>query len=660
MRASRVRGTRWPLWLGTCRRVLVVAGGLPLWCASGPRVGAPRLVRSDRSRCSGRLSCRSGAFPHPGGCRPRLYWVAARGTWRPAENRALCACRWPLPRQGRWARSASHPFGAPRWGRPWLVPPVSVLGCVRCGGFACVDPVTDPSGFRTVRLSTRTRPVHRGSFVWTPTPPLFGRRTPRPGSARVCVRAPLRLVRRASLPGAFWCASPFPVAVLSFFFVRPPLGQGCPRFWWFFFLAFFPFFFPLSSHPPLAPPRCLWLFVLPGPGCPGPWRSLFLLCSPPPRPSFFFLLCSPSYILHTRSPTPDHSSLGACGRGPLPTGCGYGGCGRSDLSPTPQRALLRDGFARCGGGTRAPGGGASCLGVGRPGTGALPPLTYRPFGPATGARFPLAVVAGCGRRALAVLETFSRAAVPRVLCALPGFAAPGGRCGLASVVVFWLWPAACFSGVPRGPALVRRASSGPIALGAPDGFPVAVVPFPTPGAVAPGFTGWLRGARGGRPRTGLFVPAAGPCQGKGAERAPCPTRSGPRDGVVPGESLLLRSWAACPAVVWRVWTRSLTRPVSRTVRLSTRTRPLHRGCFVSSCVGGRHARVPRVCVCVLHFAGSGGPASRARSGVPHLFLWPSCPSPLFGPHWARVARAFGGFFFLLFFPFSFPFLPTRP
>ena len=28
-----------------------------------------------------------------------------------------------------------------------------------------------------------------------------------------------------------------------------------------------------------------------------------------------------------RSPTPDHSSFRACGRGPLPTGCGYGRCG---------------------------------------------------------------------------------------------------------------------------------------------------------------------------------------------------------------------------------------------------------------------------------------------------------------------------------------------
>ena len=57
-----------------------------------------------------------------------------------------------------------------------------------------------------------------------------------------------------------------------------------------------------------------------------------------------------------------------------------GGCGRGDLSPTPQRALFRAGFARCGGGMRVPGGGASCLGVERPGSGALPPPTARPLG----------------------------------------------------------------------------------------------------------------------------------------------------------------------------------------------------------------------------------------------------------------------------------------
>ena len=80
-------------------------------------------------------------------------------------------------------------------------------------------------------------------------------------------------------------------------------------------------------------------------------------------------------LSHPRLPV-----LWAGPRGPLPTGCGSGGVRAWDPSPTPQRALLRAGFARCGGGMRAPGGGASCLGVGRPGSGALPPPTARPLG----------------------------------------------------------------------------------------------------------------------------------------------------------------------------------------------------------------------------------------------------------------------------------------
>ena len=95
-----------------------------------------------------------------------------------------------------------------------------------------------------------------------------------------------------------------------------------------------------------------------------------------------------------RSLNPGQPSLGACGRGPLPTGCGCGRCGRGDLSPTSQRALLRAGFVRCGGGERAPGGGASCPGVGRLGSGALPPVTTRPLGHAAGAHYPLAVGGG--------------------------------------------------------------------------------------------------------------------------------------------------------------------------------------------------------------------------------------------------------------------------
>ena len=81
-----------------------------------------------------------------------------------------------------------------------------------------------------------------------------------------------------------------------------------------------------------------------------------------------------------RSPTPDCPPSRWAAGAHYPLAVGAGGCGRGDPSPTPQRALLRAGFARCGGGTRAPGGGASCLGVGRPGSGALPPLTARLLG----------------------------------------------------------------------------------------------------------------------------------------------------------------------------------------------------------------------------------------------------------------------------------------
>ena len=329
-------------------------------------------------------------------------------------------------------------------------------------------------------------------------------------------------------------------------------------------------------------------------------------------------------------------------------------------SPTPQRALLRAGFARCGGGTRAPGGGgASCLGVGHPGSGAHPPPTTRPLGRAPRARFPLVVGAVCESGGPADLGTLSRAAVRHVLCALPGFAAPGGQCGLAPVLVPWLWPAACLSGVPSGPALVRRSSSRPVALGAPVGFPVAVVPSPTPGAVAPGSPGWLRGARGGRPRTGLIVPAAGPCRGKGAGRAPRRTRSEPCDGVVPGGSLWLRSWAACAAVVGRVWARSLTRPVCCTIRFSTGDSAGEPGLVrvdaVTAPFGSEDATPgSRACVCAC--SSWLGRASRPPGRVLVRFTFPlavlgvlfGCSAPS-GQGLPRLWLLLGFWFFLFFF-----------
>ena len=65
---------------------------------------------------------------------------------------------------------------------------------------------------------------------------------------------------------------------------------------------------------------------------------------------------------------------------------------RSVTNPTARALAIC--FASCGGGRRALGGGTWCLGVGRPGSGALPPSSARPLGRAAGAHYPLAVGAG--------------------------------------------------------------------------------------------------------------------------------------------------------------------------------------------------------------------------------------------------------------------------
>ena len=164
--------------------------------------------------------------------------------------------------------------------------------------------------------------------------------------------------------------------------------------------------------------------------------------------------------------------------GPLPTGCGCGGCGCGDPSPTPQRALLRASFARCGGGTRAPGVEASCLGVGRPEWGALPPPTAHPLGRAARAHYPLALRAGgvgVGTR-----HQPTARALASWLCALWGRhrGARGGR----------LLPGCGASGVGRSPTPDRSSFRG-VLLG------------PTTHWL------WVRGVRGWGPVTYPTAPA---------------------------------------------------------------------------------------------------------------------------------------------------------
>ena len=121
--------------------------------------------------------------------------------------------------------------------------------------------------------------MHWGCFVWTPTPPLSGRRTPRPGPVCVCVCVPFLAGlggpasrARFGAPHLFL----WPVLVRSLF-AQPPPGLGypvCDCCW------VFSFFFSLSR------PCCLRRSVFFLPGVPWAWAS----CGPPPPPPFFFFL----------------------------------------------------------------------------------------------------------------------------------------------------------------------------------------------------------------------------------------------------------------------------------------------------------------------------------------------------------------------------------
>ena len=133
-----------------------------------------------------------------------------------------------------------------------------------------------------------------GRLVSGAVPPPAARPLERAARVPVCVcvrvRALLGRVGRAGLPGAFWCASPFPLAALSFCFAGPPPGWGCPPLsracflsslpWHFVFFFFFFFFF-------LFPSRCLVGWCLPL----GRWL-LVGGCSPAPLP-----FCVPRILL---------------------------------------------------------------------------------------------------------------------------------------------------------------------------------------------------------------------------------------------------------------------------------------------------------------------------------------------------------------------------
>ena len=147
-----------------------------------------------------------------------------------------------------------------------------------------------------------------------------------PGSsACVCVRAPLGRVGLAGLPGAFWCASPFAVAVLAAVFVCVVLsGLGLPCLWLFLGFFFFcapPFSLAFRVFRPLVP----WALA---PCGPPPLFCFFpLFCFSPPLSVFFsclfffplfgFFFCFFLFSFFLRRPPGHPTPTGS--QGPAPT-----------------------------------------------------------------------------------------------------------------------------------------------------------------------------------------------------------------------------------------------------------------------------------------------------------------------------------------------------
>ena len=143
-------------------------------------------------------------------------------------------------------------------------------------------------------------------------------------------------------------------------------------------------------------------------------------------------------------PPPAAHPLERVARVPRPVCPGCARCGRGDPAPAPQRAPLRAGVARCGGGGRAsPGGGClPPLCEGRLRSGAVPPPTARLLGGLLGSATHVlwARVCGCGGPTLSLWPA----------CPV-GAACGGGGGGLSPGG----WPAT----VARGPPRVRRCPS---------------------------------------------------------------------------------------------------------------------------------------------------------------------------------------------------------
>ena len=301
-------------------------------------------ARGGGASCLGVGRPGSGALPPPSarplgglpGPTTHWLWVGRVRAWGPVTNptaRALACCgggmRVPGGAPPAWVwgvrgRALSHPRLPALWaGCQGPLP----TGC-GCGGVRAWGPVTDPTARALASWLCALWGRHEGAR---------GRR-PLPGCGASGVgRSPTPTARPlGGLPGP----------TTHWLWVRGDAGVG-------------------TRHQPHSARSCELALRAVG-AVEGARGGLFL-------PG-----CGASGV--GRSPNLDCSPSGQAAGAHYPLAVGMGGCGRGDPSPTRHRALLRAGFARGEGGMRVPGGGASCLGVRRPGSGALPPPTAGPLG----------------------------------------------------------------------------------------------------------------------------------------------------------------------------------------------------------------------------------------------------------------------------------------
>ena len=288
------------LWQASC-----------LWCACWPRVGAPRLVWSGCSRCSGRLFCRRGALPHPFTllCGRLLFLVAGRH----ARVLYVCPCACFVAGSGglaSWAR-----FGAPHFyfGRFVLLlcsAPSGLSSPLSCP-FVCLLSFVCFFSLFASRLSLAFccfqpwLPLALASRVFFCPPPHASPRfffsSPRVSGFLWCP-ASWALALCGFLPASiFFCFLGLGLFHLLLVFPRPP---------------FPPLFFPFSFAA-LCPPRPLRRPFVSGLGCPWPWRPVFFSPPhPPASPRFSFApAVSPAF---SGFPLRVSTALALCGFPPPP------------------------------------------------------------------------------------------------------------------------------------------------------------------------------------------------------------------------------------------------------------------------------------------------------------------------------------------------------